>query len=166
MIVYSRPDGGVSICSPAPARLAELAAEGKTDAEALAMIQISCLETIPGATNIEHMDRSFIPVSREFRNAWEKLGVGGPTVNMPRARDIHARHLSAARAKALVVLEKREIRERLKGNAAVANRAATDRTAVVGLNLTALAAQIAGAANPTALSAIWPVVLDEFRRRR
>ena len=162
VIVYSRPDGGVSVCNPAPQRLKELMDGGMTEDEAIAVIQ---LKSVPSnAANIEVMEQSLIPGSREFRNAWEKPGAGPPTINMPKARGIHAEHIATARTTALVVLEKRENHERLKGNTAAADKAASDRTAVAGINLTAEANRISGAANPTALSAIWPAALDGFRK--
>lgn len=161
-IVYQRPDGGVSVNCPAPEHVAELIDGGMTEDEAVAAIQA---KNVPSdATNIEVMELSVLAaVGREFRDAWEKPGVGPPAVNIPKARTIHADRIAAAKAIALETLEERETNERLKGNTAAANRASTDRASVVGLNLTALAAQIAGAANPTALSAIWPAALDEFR---
>lgn len=156
-IVYSRPDGGVSIVVPAP----EMVARFDTEAEALAAIQA---KDVPAdATNVEIMDLNQIPVSREFRDAWEKPGAGVPVVNMPKARVLHAKKITAARIKAITMLQRRADEATLEGRTADATKAANDRAAVEGLNLTTIATQIAATANPTALSAIWPAELQEFK---
>ena len=161
VIVYSRPDGGVSVVNPSPRHLAELVAGGMTEDEAIASVQA---KDVPGdATNIEVMEQALIPVSREFRNAWEKLVAGPLTVNMPKARIVHARKISAARAKAVTVLQRRADEATLEGRAVDATKAANDKAAVEGLNLATIAGQIAGSANPTALSAAWPTELQEFK---
>lgn len=161
VIAYQRPDGGVSIVNPTPQRIAELIASGMTEDEAVADTQA---KDVPAdASNIEVMDRSLIPASREFRDAWEKSSVGPPTINMSKARVIHARKVIAARAKAVTVLQRRADEASLEGRTADATQAANDKAAVEGLNLTTIAAQISGAADPTALSTIWPAKLQEFR---
>ena len=153
LIVYSRTDGGVSVVSVAPSNDedAAIAAEmGKTDV------------VPPSATNVEIMEQSILP-PREFRDAWEKLGAGAPTINMPKARIIHAGRINAAKTKAVTMLQRRADEATLEGRTADATKAANDKAAVEGLNLTTIATQIAGAPNPVALSAIWPVELQEFK---
>ena len=161
VIAYQRPGGGVSIVNPAPRRIAELIAAGATEDEAVAVVQA---KSVPiDATNIAVMDRALIPASREFRAAWEKPGVGAPTINMPKARTIQARKINAARAKAVTVLQRRADEATLEGRTADVTKAANDKAAIEGLNLATIAAQIAGAPNPMALSAVWPNELQEFR---
>lgn len=159
-IVYSRGTGTVSFNTPSPNYIAGLMAEDRTEDEAIALVQA---KDVPAdATNIEVMEVALLP-NREFRNAWEKPGAGAPIVSMPKARLIHAGRISAAKGRAISVLQTRADEATLEGRAADATQAANDKTAVEGLDLTTIAAQIAGAANPTALSAIWPTELQEFK---
>jgi len=153
-IVYSRPDGGVSIVCPAPQRIAELMADNMTEDEAVAVIQV---KDVPGdATNVEVMERAQIPASREFRNAWEKPGTGAPAVNMPKAREIHAERIATGQASEIAHLKIEERKERLLGNPILADQHAADLIALNALSLSVLAAQIQATPNPTALSAVWP----------
>lgn len=161
VIVYSRPDGRVSVVNPAPRHIAELMAGGITEDEAIASVQA---KDVPlDATNVEIMEQSLILTSREFRNAWEKSGAGVPTINMPKARIIHAKKIIAAKDRAIIVLQRRADEATIEGRAADATQTANDKTAIEGLNLATIATRIAGAANPTALSAIWPTELQEFK---
>ncbi len=94
VIAYQRADGGVSICNPAPGWIAEL-----------------MTNDVPAdAANVEVMDRSALPTSREFRNAWEKPGVGAPQVNMPKARMIHMTRIRRHRDVRLLELDVEYIR--------------------------------------------------------
>ena len=79
-IVYTRPDGGVSILAPAPEFLAQFA----TEEEGIAAIQA---KDVPSdAVAVEVIDETAIP-ERSFRNAWEWNN--GIQVNMPKARVVH-----------------------------------------------------------------------------
>lgn len=161
VIVYSRPDGGVSVVNPTPQYIAELIDGGMTEDEAISVVQAK--DVPAGATNVEVMDKALILATREFRDAWEKLGAGVPTINMSGARVIHAGKISRTRTRAVAILQRRADEATLEGKTVDATKATNDKVAVEGLDLTTIAAQIAGAANPTALSAIWPVELQEFR---
>ncbi len=159
-IVWQRPDGGVSVTVPAPNYMAELMASGMTEAEALAVVQA---KSVPGdATNIEIMEAATLP-GREFRNAWEKPGAGVPAINMAKARDIHAEHIGRARERAGPALDREVAQQRLKGNTAAADALAVKATAARGLDLATIATQIGNAPNPTALAAIWPPELTDYR---
>ena len=140
-IVYTRPDGGVSIVVPAPGFVASFA----TEDEAIATIQA---KDVPAdATNVEVMDRAQIPALREYRNAWEKLGAGPPTVNMPKARLLHVERIDTAkRAKSRDLIERETM-----GKNVTAEKA---RFRAINVQ-----AQIDAAATPEALSAIWPLEL-------
>lgn len=154
-IVYTRPDGGVSVACPAPRRIDDLLAGGATEAEALAVIQA---KSVPSdAVDVEIVELATIPTDRWFRNAWTRpIGGGSIEVDMPKAREIQAQKIQAARRKAIGRLQSEEDKARLVGKSAGANQHAADRAALETMNLTAIAASIAGAANPTALKAIWP----------
>ncbi len=171
-IVFRRSDGVVEIINPALNRVAELMAGGKTEDEAIAIIQANAFSKLPDRgfglpEDFEVMEASAIPQSqpgdREFRDALEKPGIGPPVVNMTKARSIHARKISAAWAKAVTVLQRRVDEATLEDRTADITKAANDKAAVGGLDLTTISTQIAGAANPTALSAIWPTELQEFK---
>jgi len=161
VIVYTRPDGGVSIVNLSPSAIAKRVAGGMTEDQAFAAIQA---KSVPSdASNIEVTDQALIPVSREYRDAWEKPVASPIIINMPKARMIHSGNISAAKADAITTLGRGADEATLEGRTADATKAANDKAAVEGLNLTTIAAQIAGAANPTALSAIWPAELQEFK---
>lgn len=171
-IVYRRSDGVVEVVNPALPRMIELMAEGKTEDEAISIIQANAFARLlergfgpPEAAEV--MEAATIPETqpgdREFRDALEKPGAGPPVVNMPKARIIHSRKINTARAKAVTVLQARADEATLESRTVDATKAAGDKTAIEGLNLVTIATQIAGAANPTALSAIWPTELLEFR---
>lgn len=113
-------------------------------------------------TNIREIEKVDIP-SHLFKDAWEDDGVE-ILINMSKARVIHIKEISAARTEAVSVLQRRADEAAFEGRTADATKAANDRAAVEGLSPTIIATQIAGAANPTALSAIWPAELQEFRR--
>ena len=161
VIVYSRPDGGITVVHPAPKRIAELMGGGMTEDEAIAVVQA---KSVPAdATNVEVMDRALIPASREFRDAWEKNGAGPPTVSMAKARDIHVSHIARAKMSAERALEVEEIELRLRDDIPAADVKAAALASVRGLDLATIATQIQGVANPTALSAVWPTELLGFR---
>ena len=79
-IVYTRPDGGVTVVHPAPEYLARF----NSEADGIAAVQ---LKAVPkDAINIIIVDHTAIPTSRRFRNAWN---IQGNTVvhNMTKARN-------------------------------------------------------------------------------
>lgn len=157
VIVYSRPDGGVSVVNPAPSRVAELMVGGMTEAQALASIQASAMPD--NATNVEVMDRALIPALREFRNAWERLGTGPPTINMPKARDIHAAKMAVAVVAEIALLRGQERKQRLRGNTSQADQHAANVSALESLDLGLLASRMQSAPTPAALSAVWPTAV-------
>ena len=79
-IVYTRPDGGVSVVCPAP----EYVARFTTEAEALDAIRA---KDVPAdAANVYVCDVAEVPASRRFRNCWRQVGTTPPSVSMPLAR--------------------------------------------------------------------------------
>jgi hypothetical protein len=91
VIVYTRPDGGVSIVHPAPgARRPK-----ETEAEFVERILQK------DATNVRIIDKSEVPSDRTFRNAWK----ADLTVDMPKAREIHRERLRRMRAPLLAALD-------------------------------------------------------------
>ena len=163
-IVFRRSDGVVEIVNPNQFRMAELMAEGKTEDQALVVIQTNAFSKLSErgfgpAEDAEIMEAADIPQtqgSREFRNALEKPGMGVPVVNMTKAREIHADKIAVAQANEIARLKVEERKERLKANTVKADQHAADLIALEALDLNPLAIQIANAATPQALSAIWP----------
>lgn len=139
-IVYTRPDGGVSIVMPTGD---------------VSIVKVFTKDVPPDATDAQIIDSGDLLTDRTFRNAWHQSG-GIISVNMPLAREIHAGRIAHAQIAEIARLKVDERAERLKGNTAQANAHAATVTALEALDLNVLATQIANAPNPTALRAIWP----------
>ncbi|KKL98937.1 hypothetical protein LCGC14_1819420 [marine sediment metagenome] len=153
-IVFTRGEGSVSIVGPAP----EFVARFPTEADALAAIL--AMDVPANAIDVEIVDKATIPTDHWFRNAWTRAVGGGPIdIDMAKARVIQAQKIEIARRLEIDLLRNEENKARLKGQTANADRHATDRTALEAMNFGAIAASITGAANPTALRAIWPAGL-------
>jgi hypothetical protein len=89
-IVYTRPDGGLSVLIPAPGFLAKFA----TDEEGLAALVAK--DVPPDASDVCQCDASEIPEDRTFREAW-KRGLKPVEVDMLKAREIYMARIRAAR---------------------------------------------------------------------
>lgn len=90
-IIYTRPDGGISVIIPAE----EARIEGQSENEFIAWVRS---KDVPAdATNVQIVDEEDIPTDRTFRNAWKQCPKGLPTVDMEKARDIHRDRLRAIR---------------------------------------------------------------------
>lgn len=136
-IVYTRPDSGVSIVNPAPEFLALFA----TEQEGLNAVQVRAVPA--DATDVVQVDEANIPADRTFRSAMRQ-SAGVFSVDMPKAREIHAARIEdARREKARDLIE----REMVGEDVTVAKE---------GLRATNVTAQINAAANPNALKAVWP----------
>lgn len=154
VIAFSRPDGTVNICNPASTFLLDRLNSGSTEAEALAACQA---KSVPDdATNVEIMERSTIPTSRVFRNAWVKPGVGAPTVDMPKARDLHMVVIKRVRDKELVKLDVAYMRSDEAGDNTLKASIATQKQALRDLPTTF---DMSVYTTPDALEASWPDVL-------
>ena len=100
------------------------------------------------------------PADRTYRDAWtDDLPGNQIDIDMPKARIIHGEHITAAQVAEMTRLKRDEPRERLKGNATLADRYVTDLVALGALDLDVTATQIAAASNITALAAVWPALL-------
>lgn len=122
-IVYTRPDGGVSVIAPDPQCLQQLMRPWGTpqspgECPALGLTRRQAVEWVRdkdvpvGATGGAIIDRGSLPVSRRFRAAWRQDLSGAPFVNLAAARPI-------------VLGEVRAEQARRMGLAEVAHRAAT-----------------------------------------
>ena len=151
-IVYTQPNGRVSLVNPAP----EYVASFETEDEAMADLLI---RDVPNdAVDAQIIDQTDVPTNREFRNAW-KQSAGVFSVDMPQAREIHIEHILLAQNKEITRLKVEERRERLKNNTAKASDHAATIIALEALDFNVLATQITNADNPTALSAVWPALI-------
>ena len=141
-IIYTRPDGGVSVVVPAP----DFVAEFKTEADALAVIQSGVQAS---ATNVAVCDAADIPADRMFRNAWRRSIAGPPmiSIDMPAARAIHALRINeAVRAKAGDLINREAMGEDVT----------TEKIALRDINVQQ---QINVAKTPEELAVIWPAQL-------
>lgn len=89
-IIYTRPDGGVSIVHPG----SNDQREGETEDAFLDRVRRN---SVPAdATNIQTVNDLAIPADRSFRNAW-KVNGASIEVDMPKAREIHKNRLRELR---------------------------------------------------------------------
>lgn len=99
VIVWMRPDGGMSVCSPCISR----DDEGMTEAQAL---DRALQKDVPAdAINLQVLDRAELPADTYFRNAWE-IKAGKIEVAKPKARAIHMEQIRRARVKELERLDR------------------------------------------------------------
>ena len=95
-IIYTRPDGGVSIVCPVINTHPQ--PEDITEAEERAWDRLPA-----NAINPRWIDATEILADRYFRDAWEDNG--DIKVNMPKARELHKERLRALRAPKLTALD-------------------------------------------------------------
>ena len=155
IIVYDTADGRLNIRG---ARTAKFLAKFDGD-DAAAVQDILDNRMPPDALNVQVLDNPTFPSNRTYRNAWEVSGMN-IKVNMPKAREIHAKHIAVGQTAGIARLKVEERNERLKSNTTQADSHAADLVALEALDLNVLATQIAAAPNPTALSAIWPALVS------
>ena len=124
-ILFTRPDGGLSVVIPVINTLGE--AEGFTEADALER----ALAKLPAdALNVRVVDETDIPTDRTYRNAWMDAGSGSVTHDMTKAREIHKNKLRELRAPKLAALDVDYIRADEAGNAALKTQIAQQKQAL------------------------------------
>jgi hypothetical protein len=103
-IIYTRPDGGVSIVIPAPKKRLEKVLGPLTDKQYQEHVRE---RSIPNdATKIRSVYAKDIPTSREFRNAWvDTTELEKIDICCEKARDIQLKKLRAERDEALKPLD-------------------------------------------------------------
>lgn len=122
-IIYTRPDGGVSVVTPVinthPGR------EKITEAQA----EQRAWDKLPkDALNPRYVDAADIPTDRTFRNAWEDAG--GVKVNMAKARELRRETLRGLRRPLLDALDVAYMRADELGDAAEQKRIAARKQAL------------------------------------
>lgn len=148
-IVYTRPDGGVSILIPSPnARL-----EGETDDALIARIRAR--DVPDDATHVSVCDASEIPADRTFRNAWKRSGKS-VQVDMPEAREIHMARIREVRNAKLAQMD---IAEKLAAQG-VKGDLQTIRAKMQALRDIPQTLDLTQAKTPEQLKTLWPEELD------
>ena len=111
-IIYTRPDGGLSVVTPVintyPVR------EDITEDQTLerAMVKLPA-----DALNVRVVEAADIPADRSYRNAWKDTGSGMVTHDMAKAREIHKNKLRELRGQKLAALDIDYLRADEVGNA-------------------------------------------------
>lgn len=89
-ILYTRPDGGLSVLIPAPASQVP----GESEAAWVARVAD---KDVPQGTSYRIVDTATDPLpSRRWRDAWTDPGAGAVAVDLPRARGLRKAELLAA----------------------------------------------------------------------
>lgn len=156
-ILYTRPDGGLTVRRPVinthPQR------ENITEAEAE---QRAWDKLPPDAINPEFIEGHDIKLDRTlFRDAWEKDGNGGIRVNMPKAREIHKNALRRIRKPLLEVLDVEYQRADEDGNAVLKAQIIARKRVLRDVTDDPA---IEAATTPEALKAVMPAALIDERR--
>lgn len=184
VIVYSRPDGGLSVCTPHEgARLATSirldgafvesrgpvpvdsflrgwpvsgaeATWAESEEEFIARVRSL---SVPGdAHDVATIERDQLPADRTFREAWRSCPVNGVRVDMESAREVLRAQFRARRAAFLQSADVAYLRALESGDTAEAARIAAHKQAL--RDVTADPA-IAAATTPEELKALRPAIL-------
>lgn len=150
-IVYTRPDGGVSICHPVIS-LDDPADFSEDDALARALAS-----DIPhDAINPTIIDRSDVPEDRSFRDAWRHDGAAAIGHDIEKCRSIHRDRMRAARGPMLAALDVEYQRADESGD--VERKRAISAKKQALRDVTKHPA-IDAATSPSDLKAVWPQAL-------
>lgn len=147
-IIYTRPDGGLSVVLPAPQ--AQLENESETD-----FIQrILNKDVPPNGINPQIVDTSILP-SREFRDAWKQDG-SKVDHDMPKCRDIWKEKLRSARAPKLSALDIEYQRADESSDSQKKSEVAAKKQALRDVTADP---RIESAVSPEELKQVWPDIL-------
>ena len=122
-IVYTRPDGGLSVVTPVINLMAETKDLTEDQAESRAWGKLPT-----DAINPRFVDAVDIPPDRTFRNALEDTGK--VEVNMPKAQEIHKESLRQMRFPLLAALDIEYQRADEKGDAVLKAQIAAKKQAL------------------------------------
>lgn len=121
-IVYTRPDGGLSVVVPTRNTFQKINGQVVKKSEALtdAAIEQRAWERLPAdAINPRWVEDADIPQDRTFRNAWAVDGGGRLVTDMPRARIIRQNQLREMRRQLLEKLDAAYMQADERGDAAL-----------------------------------------------
>lgn len=135
-IIYTRPDGGLSVVHPVINTREDISEEQALDR---AMKRLP-----PEAINPQVVDS--VPVDRTFRNAW-KAGAAGIEHDMAKCRDLHRDKMRQVRAPKLAALDVAQLRGQ---NVEAQKQELRDVTSDP---------RIESAKTPEELKAVWPSCL-------
>jgi hypothetical protein len=82
-IIYTRPDGGMSVVTPA----IQGKLEDETDADWIERVKLLVVPS--DATNVIVCSTADFPANRLYRGAWRQDANNLPTIDMPIAREVH-----------------------------------------------------------------------------
>jgi len=144
-ILYTRPDGGVSIVQPVRNTVGEV--PGITDAE----IEQRAFAKLPAdAINSQFIDLSAIPADRTFRNAWRQNGAT-VQIDLPAARAFMEKRIEEQRR-----IKIRDVLER----EALGENVSVEKASIRAINARAL---VDAAQTPEELKVVMPAVLIAVR---
>ena len=150
-IIYSRPDGGLSVVQPNRNTRGE--PDGITDAE----IEQRAFDKLPAdAIDPHFVSEAEVPTDRSYRDSWEADGATKIKHNMPKARDIHRDKMRAVRLPKLAALDIDYQRADETGDTARKTEITSQKQAL--RDVTAVP-EIEAATNIDGLKAAWPDVL-------
>ncbi len=156
-IIYTRPDGGVSIVVPTPETLANPDFSDDADLNAHLLAR-----SIPDdASNVEIVDDTVVPANRTFRSAWRQTGAI-VVVNMPAARQLHLQRIRTVRDDVLARTDTDFVRAVEDGDIVEQTRLKTLRQALRDIPAE-VQAGIDAAGDPNTLDALWPTQLNRPR---
>jgi hypothetical protein len=151
-IIYTRPDGGLSIIHPIRNTYPKL--EALTDEEVLERAK----KDIPkGAINVQIIDESEIPKDRYFRNAW-KAGQGTIEHDMLKCRELHREKMRLARKPLLETLDVEFMKALESGGPSLVEDIKSKKQKLRDITTHP---DIEAAQTPEALKAVWPEELGE-----
>jgi len=153
-IIYTRPDGGVSVVTPVRNTLPVL--ESLTDAE---IEQRAWNKLPPDAIDPRFVEADAIPVDRSFREAWKADGAA-IAHDMAKCREIHKERLRQLRAPKLAALDTEYMRADEAGDAAKKAEIAARKQALRDVTK---APEISAARTPEELKAAIPAALSDAK---
>jgi hypothetical protein len=149
-IVYTRPDGGVSIVVPC------ISQDDPPDfTEEQAVARATAKNVPANATHVQVMEEGDIPSDRTFRGAWVRSG-DVISCDMTRARAIHRARMRDARRPKFASLDAEYLRADEAGDVLRKQQVAAQKQEL--RDVTAAPA-IESAVTPDALKAVWPECL-------
>ncbi|WP_431014681.1 hypothetical protein [Bradyrhizobium pachyrhizi] len=146
-IIYTRPDGGLSICHPMISR-----DDPEDFSEEDALQRALQKDVPPDAVNPTIIDRDQIPQDRTFRDAWRHVGEE-IRHDMDRCRDIHRDRMRSARLPRLAALDVEYQRAEEAGDMARKRDIAAEKQVL--RDVTKLP-ELDSTKSPDDLKAVWP----------
>ena len=151
VILYTGPDGGVSVITPTPETLAKF----ETEDEAIAYVRGK--DVPDGATKVRVIDKSAIPEKRTFRDAWVD-GTDKAVTDRSKASAIHMNRIREVR-NAELAKEDINFQKAIEADdASVKTAVATKKQKLRDLPATF---DLGGASTDDELDALWPSELPE-----